>query len=192
MATRKSTKKTAKRSAARRGAKPAMSHEAMMAAWQKAMTPGAAHRRLEPLVGSFRAKTTFVVAPGAPPEVSEGTSEHRWVLGGRFLAQVYRGTAMGMPFEGIGYTGYDNVQKKYIGFWMDSFGTGFMPSESVGAPRAGAIDFDASAVDPSGKTMRFLCKVRIQSGDRHTYEMWAPAPGGKRFLQMKVEYTRAV
>ena len=77
---------------------PKVDHDAMMAAWQKAMTPAAGHQRLDPMVGSWTCRTTFVMAQGAPSQVSEGTSENRWVLGGRYLEQVYKGMSMGMPF----------------------------------------------------------------------------------------------
>lgn len=186
-----SRKKVAKKAARRKTAPKPVDQEAMMAAWQKSMTPAEGHRRLEPMIGSFKARNTFTMAPGAPPDVSEAVSEHRWVLGGRFVEQVYTGTSMGMPFEGIGYTGYDNVQRKYVGMWMDNFGTGMMTSEGVGRPRDNAMDFLAESRDPVGRPIRFECKVRVQDHDHHTYEMWTKAPNGKRFLMMKIEYTRA-
>lgn len=192
-ATRRPVKKTAaKRTASRpkkKAAKP-MDQEAMMAAWQKASTPAENHRRLEPMAGSWVTRTTFTMAPGDPPAVSEGTSEHRLVLGGRFLEQIYKGTSMGMPFEGIGFTGYDNVQRKYVGTWMDSFGTGIMDSVGVGKPKDDELNFEAGCVDPSGSRMSFSCKVRIQDRNHHTYEMWTKAPNGKRYRAMLVEYTR--
>jgi hypothetical protein len=39
---------------------------------------------------------------------------------------------MGMPFEGLGYTGYDNVKKQYFGTWIDSMSTGIMTSSRHG------------------------------------------------------------
>jgi hypothetical protein len=183
-ATKKAVLKKAKKAA------PAMDQDAMMAAWQKAMTPSEGHRRLEPMVGTWHAKSTFTMSPGAPPTVHENVSEHRLVLGGRFLEQRYSGTAMGMPFEGIGYTGYDNIQKKYIGTWMDSFGTGLMNSAGVGRPTASAMSFIAEAIEFSGKRAKFECKIKIQDHDHHTYEMWAKAPGGRRYRSMIIEYTR--
>jgi len=52
----------------KKAAKPAASKsnsmEQMMAQWQKAMTPAEGHKRLEPIVGSFKAKTTFLMEPG--------------------------------------------------------------------------------------------------------------------------------
>lgn len=167
-----------------------MDHDAMMAAWQKAMTPAAGHRRLEPMIGSWSAKTTFVMAPGAPPQVSEGMSEHRWALGGRYLEQIYTGTSMGMPFEGLGYTGFDNGRNRYIGCWMDTFGTGIMASLGVGKPTDETIEFETEAHEPSGKPIRFWNKIRFQDRDHHSYEMWTKAPNGRRYRNMLVEYTR--
>jgi len=164
---------------------------AMMAAWQASMTPSAGHKRLESIVGKWRTKTTLTMDPGAPPEVTTGRSEHRWVLGGRHVEQRYTGAMMGMPFEGLGYTGYDNAQGKYVGTWMDSFGTGVMSSIGVGRPKDDALDFDAQAYDPSGKPMNFRCKLRVKDRNRHSFEMWAHAPNGKLFRTMIVEYTRA-
>jgi hypothetical protein len=167
-----------------------MDHEEMMELCRRAMSPGEGHRRLEPLVGTFAARATFTMEPGAPAQVSEGVSEHRWVLGGRYLEQSYRGAAMGMPFEGLGYTGYDNVQGRYVGTWMDTFGTGLMNSVGVGKPTDTVLRFAAEAFEPSGRKITFECIVRIADRDHHSYEMWTVAPGQRRWRTMLVEYTR--
>jgi hypothetical protein len=165
--------------------------EAMMRAWQEAATPAAGHGRLQPLVGSWSARTTFWMEPGGTPSVGEGTSEHRWVLGGRYLEQVYRGTTMGMPFEGLGYTGYDNVQRKYVSTWMDSFGTGIMHSTGVGKPSERKIASTGTVFQPgTRRAMPLDSLVTIQGRDQHTYEMFARTPSGKRFRTMLVEYRR--
>ena len=171
--------------------KKGMSEAEMMQAWHKAATPADGHKRLEPMVGTFKTKVTFVMAPGAPPNVGEGTSEHRWVLGGRYVEQSYKGDSMGMPFEGLGYTGYDNAQGKYVGTWMDTFGTGVMNSLGVGKPTAKEIKFDSVAIEPSGKKILFDCVVRIQDKNKHSFEMWTKAPNGKKFRTMLAEYVRA-
>jgi hypothetical protein len=192
-ATRKKPARPVKKVRAKSPAKkaaPVMDQEAMMAAWQKAMTPGAGHQRLEPFAGTWRAKTTFTMDPDAPEQVTEGTSENRWALGGRVLEQRFQSTMMGMPFEGLGYTGYDNVQGKYVGIWMDTFGTGLMTSSSVGKPTDIQIDSEGEAYDPSGKLMRFWFSVRTQDRDHHTFEMWTKAPNGRRFRTMLIEYAR--
>ena len=172
-------------------AKKGMSEAEMMQAWHKAATPADGHKRLEPMVGTFKTRVTFVMGPGAPPNVGEGMSEHRWVLGGRYVEQRYNGDSMGMPFEGLGYTGYDNAQRKYVGTWMDTFGTGIMNSVGVGKPTAKEIKFDSVAIEPSGKPIRFDCVVRIKDRDRHSFEMWTKAPNGKKFRTMLAEYERS-
>lgn len=177
--------------AAARPKPAAMSEEQMMALWQAAATPSAGHARLMPMVGTWRATTTFTMAPGAPPQVSGGTSVHRLVLGGRYLEQVYKGTAMAMPFEGIGFTGYDNVQKRFVGTWMDTFGTGVMNSVGVGRPTDDRMDFVCEAIEPSGKKKLFDAIVRIRDHSHHSYEMWTKGPNGKSYRTMIVEYERA-
>jgi len=177
------------RAAASRALK-APSQEEMMAQWQAAMTPAASHARLTPMVGTWKAKTAFTMAPGAPPEVHDGTSVHRFVLGGRYLEQVYKGTSMGMPFEGIGFTGYDNVKQRYVGTWMDTMGTGLMQSAGVGRPTDERIDAVAEAIDPSGKKLVFDTIIRIQNHEHHSFEMWTKDPNGKKYRVMLIEYER--
>jgi hypothetical protein len=169
----------------------AMSEAEQMAQWQEAMTPSLGHARLMSMVGSWRTKTTFTMAPGAPDQVSAGTSVHRMVLGGRYLEQNYKGTSMGMPFEGIGYTGYDNVQKRYVGTWMDTFGTGVLHSHGVGRPTDERIDFVAEGIEPSGNKRVFDSIIRIRNHGQHSYELWTDGPNGKSFRMMLVEYERA-
>src|SRR5262245_41373451 len=148
-------KRAARSSAPKRRKKPAaMDEQAQMDAWQKTMMPGAHHARLEPMVGVFATRTTMTMGPGAPAMTSEGVSAHRLILGGRYLEQSYRGDAMGMPFEGRGYTAYDNARGKYVGTWMDTFGTGMMHSVGVGKPSDKRIDFEAESINPMGKRVK--------------------------------------
>jgi len=181
-------KATAKAAPSRKPA--AMSESDMMAQWQTAMTPSEGHARLMPMVGTWRTTTTFNMAPGAPDQVSSGKSVHRLVLGGRFLEQHYTGTSMGMPFEGVGYTGYDNVRKRYVGTWMDTFGTGLMNSLGTGRPTDQRIDMICEAIEPSGEKRLFDAIVRIRDHGHHSYEMWTNGPNGKSYRVMLVEYER--
>lgn len=186
---RPASSRSAKKTKSRRA--PAVNEAASMAAWERAMTPADGHKRLDPLVGTFETKISFWMAPGAPPNVGTGISDHRWVLGGRYVEQVYRGTSMGMPFEGIGYTGYDNARQKYVGTWMDSMGTGIMNSVGSGKPSDKEIPFSSTSFEPArGKQIAFRSVVRISDRNRHSYEMWTKAPNGKEFQTLRVEYTR--
>ena len=62
-----------------------LTQDEMMAAWQAAMTPGDAHHRLDAFVGTWDVAASLWMAPGAPPEISTGTSTTAWILGGRYI-----------------------------------------------------------------------------------------------------------
>jgi len=162
---------------------------AMMEAMMKAATPGAAHKSLEPFVGTWSAKVTSWMVPGAPPTVIEGTSECRWMMGGRYVEERFTGEFFGMPFEGLGHTGYDNVKKQYWATWMDNMSTGLMAS--TGTSDGKMWTYQGTAPDPmTGKDMSLSMKIAVTDADQHTMEMWGPGPDGKNFKMMEIVYTR--
>jgi hypothetical protein len=169
----------------------AMDEKAMMEAWQKAATPGEAHKALEPMVGTWDTKVTSWMKPGGEPMTSTGVSENKWILGNRFVEQRYEGTFMDQPFTGIGYTGYDNIKKKYIGSWMDSMGTSMMTQTGTADASGKAMTFTGMMDDPmTGKASQIKSVVKVVDSNKHMMEMWAPGPDGKMFKMMEIEYTR--
>jgi hypothetical protein len=96
--------------------------EAMM----KAMTPGEHHQHLARFAGKFEASVKMWMAPGGPAQDSKGTSESTMILGGRYLQDLVKSDIAGMPFEGMGITGYDNISQQYCFAWVDNMGTGIM------------------------------------------------------------------
>jgi hypothetical protein len=165
--------------------------KAAMDAMMKAMTPGDAHKLLDGMAGTWDAKVSMWMDPSQPPQVSTGVSENSWVLGNRELMQKFSGNFMGMPFSGVGYTGYDNVKKQYWGTWMDSMSTGMMMSIGNTADNGKTWKFTSSMPDPmTGKDAPIDEKVTVIDKDHHTMEMWSPGPDGKMFKMMEIEYTR--
>ena len=173
-------------------AAPAMSPEeqAMMEACAKAMTPGEGHAALSPTVGTFKGTVTMWMTPGGEPTVSTGTATNKWMLGGRYLQGSFSGEFMGEPFTGLGYTGFDNVQGKYVGTWMDTMGTGMMTS--VGEQSSPTeFTFVAKMWDPmTGKESTFRQKLTIKDRNNHVFEMWGAGPDGVSFKTMEIVYTR--
>jgi hypothetical protein len=171
---------------------PQMSPEqkAMMEAWQKYATPGSAHKALEPLIGKWDAKVTSWMAPGAPADVSTGVAESKWVLGNRYIQESFTGSFMGQPFHGMGYTGYDNAKKQYFGTWMDDMSTGAMTMTGSAADSK-SWKFKSTMTDPmTGKDTPGESTLTVADADHHTMEMWGPAPDGKMFKMMQIDYTR--
>lgn len=164
--------------------------KAEMEAMMKAATPGEAHKKLGAMIGTFDTSIKLWMKPGAPPAESNGVSTNSWALDGRWVEQRYAGTFMGMPFNGIGYTGYDNIKKKYVGTWMDSMSTSVMIS--TGSAKGNEFTFKSTVDDPmTGTPMPVKEKVTVVDDDHHTLEMWGAAePGGKVYKTMEITYTR--
>jgi len=177
--------------AKKQASQPPMDEKAAMEMMQKLATPGEAHKKLDVLVGTWKAKNTMWTNPSKPPAVSEGVSEHKWALGGRFVEQHFEGNFMGMPFSGVGYTGYDNYKKKYVGIWMDTFGTSIM-NTTGSFDAAGKVLSASGRVDDftTGKVVTIREKLTIVSKDEVKMDMFGPDPEGKEYRMMEIVYTR--
>ena len=171
-------------------AKPQMD-PAMMEAMMKAAMPGDAQKLLDTMTGSWTAKVTTWMMPGADPMVMEGTAENKWIMGGRYLQENFTGNFMGMPFEGVGYTGYDNVKKHYWGTWMDNMSTSMMTTTGATSDAGKSWTFTGSMADPmTGKDSKVDEKITVADADHHTMEMWGPGPDGKMYKSMEIAYSR--
>ena len=166
--------------------------QAKMAEMQKYTMPNENHKALEPLVGQWKSSVKFWMSAGAPPEVSEGTSENRWIMGGRFVQQDFKGMSMGRPFEGLGITGYDTIRGEYTSIWLDNMATGIM---------VGSAQFDAAAktLTENGTmscplTMEKNRSIRsvwkIADNDHNTYEAFMNDKDGKEYKAMEIGYER--
>jgi hypothetical protein len=165
--------------------------QAEMEAMMKAATPGDAHKKLGAMAGTFNAEVKMWMQPGAPPAGGAGVAENSWALDGRFLEQHFTGNFMGMPFTGMGFTGYDNIKKKYVGTWMDTKTTSMMISTGTANADGKSYTFTSTMDDPmTGKSSPVKEVVTVVDNDHHTLEMWGAGPDGKMFKTMEIAYTR--
>jgi len=176
---------------AKKADKPPMDEKAAMEMMQKLATPGAGHKKLDPWVGSWTSKMTMWMDPTKDPVKSEGSSELKWVLGGRYLQQTYDGQFMGGPFQGTGYTGYDNYKKKYVATWMDTAGTTILYMSGT-FDKAGKVLTMTGKMDDftTGKVTTMRTVTTMPSNDEMRWEMFAPGPDGKEAKMMEIVYTR--
>lgn len=177
--------------AAKKPAQPAMDEKAMMEAWAKYATPGDAHKKLAGAEGSWTVKVKQWMAPGAPPTETDGTSEMKMILGGRYLQQTYEGTMMGQPFTGMGYTGYDNFRKKYVETWMDSSGTSILMMTGT-MDAAGKTMTSWGTMDDvmTGKKIKIKSTWTMDDADHSAFAMWGSGPDGKMGKMMEIAYSR--
>jgi hypothetical protein len=165
--------------------------EAMMEAMMKAMMPGDAQKLLNDMVGTFDVKVTAWMMPGQPPTGGSGTAVSTWIMDGRYVQQKFSGKFMGMPFEGLGYTGYDNVKKSYWSTWVDNMGTGVMTSTGSTSDGGKTWKFQSSMPDPmTGKDTPEESQLTVTDHNHYTMSMWSPGPDGKMMKMMEIAYTR--
>ncbi|MBL7661605.1 DUF1579 domain-containing protein [bacterium] len=173
---------------------PQMSHEQMMAAWEKAGTPGDAHKTLNAFAGKWNTTTKSYYSPDGTPAVSKGSVENSWILGGRFLQEKYKGQMMGKPFEGLALTGYDNSKGAYVSTWTDNMTTGVMNSTGTFDPQTKTFTYLGSYTCPvTGQTIYSTMKSQLVSNDKHMFEMYEAfdPKGADQRKVLEIEYTRA-
>jgi len=163
---------------------------AAMEAWMKSMTPGAAHGALAASAGTYTLTITSWMDPAAPPMVSQGTATRTMTLGGRVLEEKVTASVMGMPMEGVGQTGYDNVTGQYWATWTDNMSTGITVLTGSIDPETGAGVFEGMTSEPmAGKQVPMRIELRIE-GEKEINDVDMPGPGGEMVRTMELVYVK--
>jgi hypothetical protein len=164
--------------------------QAMMEVYTKLATPGAPHKVLASMEGSWDAEIKSWMEPNKPPTESRGTCEQRTVLGGRFLQQEFTGDMMGSPFTGIGVTGYDNHTQKYVSTWMDSMSTAILVFEGTASADGKTITQEGHYDTPIKGPLKWRSVTRIVNDNIWSFEMYETGKSGKEEKMMEITYTR--
>ena len=162
----------------------------MMAAMMRAGTPGAEHKALQPFVGTWNAKLSMWMEPGAPPMESTGTMVNAWIYGGRYLEQKFEGDVGGEKFSGTGVWGFDVAAGKYVGTWHDSMSTAIMRSTGPASKDGKTFRMDSVNTDPmTGKDSWGEEVITLDGPNQHTMAMYENR-GGEMVKTMEIVYTR--
>ena len=167
-----------------------MDMDEMMKVWKKLATPGEPHKLLTRLEGSWTTKTKEWMEPGKPPQETSGSAEIKSLLGGRFIQQEFTGKMMGAPFSGVGIDGYDNLRKKYVTVWIDTFGTGIFSMEGNASPDGKTITLNGSHEMPGGGQMSHRAVWTVLDNNTFTFVMFGTHPGQDEHKVMEISYTR--
>lgn len=167
----------------------------------RAMMPGEQHKELAKMAGTW--KTTakmWMSGPEGPATVTQGTSEIKSVLDGRFLLEEMNsemkmpgpdGKEMTMPFKGIGMTGYDNFKNMYVGCWADSMGTQILNFSGMKPPGSDTYTFygqmDEPMLNVSGRTVKY--ETKVINDNKHVFSMY-DLHAGPNYKVVEVTYER--
>lgn len=174
-------------------AQPEMSAEdaAMMEAMMKAMTPGPQHQMLQEMAGEWSFTIKAWGAPDTEPMTSDGAVTRTMELGGRVLAENLTTTMMGMPFEGIGRTGYDNLTGEWWSTWTDNVSTGITMMTGTWDEASSTWTWAGEGIDPmTGKPREMKMTIVREGADKEIGTMWQAGPDGEMQKTMEIVYTR--
>ena len=166
-----------------------MDQDAMMKAWELAMTPGPQHEMLANMVGEWDGDITMWMDPNQPPQTSKGTAKYESIYDGRYIVGTYSGTAWGMPMNGMDINGYDNVKKVFFTTWIDNMGTGLMYSEGTYDEDSKTINFSGDTVDPMGNKIKVRQVTTLIDKDHSKFEMYMDMGTGE-MKSMEISYSR--
>lgn len=162
-------------------------------AWMDYATPGDMHKMLAKSDGNWSGETTMWMEDGGKPMTSKSEATNKMMFGGRYQVSEHKGNFMGMPFEGMSITGYDNSKKKFVSNWIDNMGTGVMVTEGDWNASKKAIEFKGKMTDPSrpGKDCDVREVLTFVDDTHHTLEMYGPdSKTGKEFKTMEIKFVK--
>ena len=169
-----------------------MADQETMEAWMTLAKPGKEHEMLSRHAGDWNVTMKTWMNPGEPPAENQGTSRTQMILGGRYLAEAFRGDFNGMAFEGYGIIGFDNFRKRWWQTWMDNMSTSVYKAE-------GTASADGKTITISGKSDRAMQNrkdvemkgvYRFISDNEYVFETYDVAPDGHDVKTMEIHYKR--
>lgn len=163
--------------------------DAMMKEWQAYMTPGPEHKMFADMVGEWEGDITMWMDPSQPPQTMKGTTTYESVMDGRYLVGHFSGMMMGMPFNGMDLTGFDNALKVYQNVWIDNMGTGMMIAEGTYDKSTNSITYIGEMVTPNGSKAKVKNVIKIIDKDHSTFDMFVDMGAGE-MKSMEIKYTR--
>jgi hypothetical protein len=126
---------------------------------------------------------------GDSPEVSQGQATFQLLLGGRYLQQNFRGEHRGKRFQGMGLTGFDNAQQKFVGVWIDNMSTGIMHTTGTYDEKTHVMTETGQVQMPFGP-MKMKMVTRPVDDNKFTFTMYVLGPDDSEQKIAEITYTR--
>lgn len=150
--------------------------------------PGPEHKHLQRLVGDWECEVhTF--QPGQD-EATKSAAKAKIIslLGGLFIQQNFQGEMEGVKFRGRGVTGYDQVQKKFVGTWIDSTNSSMMVTKGDYDVKTNTLTELGKMSGPTGE-MTFKMVSKFESNNKFNMTMFMVQEGADVKF-MRIDYTR--
>jgi len=152
--------------------------------------PGAEHRWLDPLVGSWKIDLRWQMAGQAETRVT-GTSENRWILDGRFLLCESTAGDGVSRIDATTIYGFDNRQKKHFALGMHNLATYVVQSSGSYDPATHSFLLSGKERDEvTGGVLAYRELLMIEGPDRHVLRVYYDVPGRSPVRILEAVFTR--
>jgi len=166
--------------------------------------PGEMHKRLDALVGEWDVVMTFYIAGGTaekPLVVNGMTCNRQWIAetGNRHLRDITQGTVGSDPYYRLGILSYSTMDKRYEWNTVDALNANMMTYKGAknSASMKGDIVMTGEFTDQgvlgdayAGKNIGQRTVIKIESPNRHVFELYLTPPGEQERLATRGTYTR--
>src|SRR5262245_9909229 len=166
--------------------------------------PGPMHRRLDALVGDWNVDMTFYIAGGteAKPLFANGLTCHReWMTetGNKHMRDITQGTFGANPYYRLGILSYSTMDRRYEWNTVDALNANMMTYKGAkgSARETGDIVMTGEFTDQgvlgdayAGKNVRQRTVIRVESPNRHVFDLYLTPPGEKERLAVHAVYIR--
>lgn len=149
------------------------------------------HKMLQRDVGVWDAEMKVFQGPGREPLVCKGEERNR-ALGDLWIISDFQGEMAGTRFAGHGQFGYDPLQKKFVGTWIDSMSPHLSTMEGTCDDAGQEMTMLMTTVDPStGTKMKAKSITRYVGEDKRVFTMYMQLPGSDDWTRsMEITYQR--
>lgn len=159
----------------------------------EAATPGPMHAFLAQGVGTWKGRTQMWMKPGSEPMVCETVDVRTPMMDGRFIKTEVKSDMGDMgPFTGFGIVGFDNVSQKFVGTWIDNFGTGIANGTGARSSDGKTMEWTYIYNCPiTKKPVNFRQVEKFLDPNTVVVEMFmTDQKTGKEFKSMQIDATR--
>jgi Protein of unknown function (DUF1579) len=155
-------------------------------------TPNDHHKVLSARIGKWHDTLKFWADASSPAHQSTCTSEFAWAMDGRYLTERTSGATPGGTFEGMGWSGYDNLKNRYVKAWIDNTLTGIMYFEGDYDAKTKTFTYASQTPDvEAGKYVQNRWTEKWVTPDRYVVESFVADNDGKEFKCFEITYERS-
>jgi hypothetical protein len=153
-------------------------------------TPGDVQKMMAKWDGNWDGEVKFWMDPAAPPSVMNVKTVNKMVLNGLYQQSTSTGAFGGMPFNGIGTTGYDNHRKMFVSTWIDNMGSGIVYMEGPWDEATKSMNLKGKMTDPMSKQVKDMREVmKVVDDNTQVIEQYI-THDGKESKSMEITFKR--